>query len=233
VEQWIQSTLAADQLGLAVIPAAFLFGVLGSVSSCCSLPVIGVVVGYAGTLSGQREHREILLVGLAVMIGTILSLAALGAVFGFIGGVVGATMGRYWRVTAGLLMVVFGLFSMDLLHFRAPRLGHARPSGGRTVAGALLYGFALGGGTTACSFGCNPLLPMALGAAVVQGATFLGAVMLAVFAIGYSLPLAAGLVGIGFGLGRLGRAARRVIPAVRVAGGLLMLGVGFFMLARP
>jgi len=72
---------------------------------------------------------------------------------------------------------------------------------------------------------------MAIGAAVLKGATLLGAVMLAVFAIGYSLPLALGLVGIGFGLAGLGRIAARIMPAARIAGGALMVVVGFYLLA--
>jgi cytochrome c biogenesis protein CcdA len=96
--------------------------------------------------------------------------------------------------------------------------------------GALAYRLALGGGTTACAFGCNPLIPVAMGAAVLQGKTVLGALMLGTFALGYSLPLAAGVIGIGFGVGSLGRIAQRIMPVARVAGGLSLLVVGFYLL---
>jgi len=46
----------------------------------------------------------------------------------------------------------------------------------------------------------------------------------------YSLPLAAGLVGIGLGIGRLGRIAERVMPVARIGGGAMMLVVGFYLL---
>jgi cytochrome c biogenesis protein CcdA len=72
---------------------------------------------------------------------------------------------------------------------------------------------------------------MAIGAAVLKGATVVGAVMLTVFAIGYSLPLALGLVGIGFGLAGLSRIAARIMPAARITGGALMVVVGFYLLA--
>lgn len=94
-----------------------------------------------------------------------------------------------------------------------------------------MYGLAIGGATTACSVGCNPLLPMALGAAVLNGATLLGAAILAFFAIGYSMPLAAGLVGIGLGVGQIGRLATRVVPVARIGGGVVLIGVGFYLLA--
>ena len=231
MEQWIRHTLSADQAGLAVLPAAFLFGMLGSVSSCCTLPVIGAVAGYAGGLGERRKRRELLLVGVFFSLGTILSLAALGAVAGFVGNVAGASLGKYWRVASGLMMVLFGLVAVGLLQLRAPRPNFGSPVMNRGIVGALVYGLALGGATTACSFGCNPLLPMAMGAAVLNGATVLGAAMLAVFAVGYSLPLAAGLVGLGFGVNRLGRIAERLMPTARIGGGALMIVIGFYLLA--
>jgi len=232
MEQWIQHTLRADHFSLAVLPAAFLFGVLGSVTSCCTLPVIGAVAGYAGSLGEKRSHRELLLVGALFLLGTILSLATLGAAAGFVGRVAGASLGKYWRFAAGLMMVAFGLVSVGLLPVNVRRPSLERQARRRGVAGALLYGLALGGATTACSFGCNPLLPMAMGAAVLKGATILGAAILAAFAVGYGLPLAAGLVGIGFGVGQLGRVARLVIPAARVGGGAILLVVGFYLLGN-
>ncbi len=230
MEEWIRQTISADQAAVAVLPAAFLLGLLGSVASCCTLPVIGAVAGYAGTLGGRRSRRELLLVGAFFAVGTILSLAALGAVAGFIGQAAGASLGRYWRFLAGLITVLFGLIAAGLLQLRLPKLdlsGHAENQG---VTGALVYGIALGGGTTACAFCCNPLLPMAMGAAVLKGATLMGAAMLGVFALGYSLPLAAGLVGIGFGIHRLGSIARRVLPVARIGGGVVMVAVGFYLL---
>lgn len=231
MEQWIQHTLAADNVGIAALPAAFLFGVLGSVTSCCTLPVIGAVAGYAGGLGERRRRRELFFVGVFFSLGTILSLAILGAVAGFVGQAAGASLGKYWRFAAGLLLVLFGLIAVGLLQLRVPRLNLKSRAESRGIVGALGYGLALGGATTACSFGCNPLLPVAMGAAVLQGATALGAVMLAVFAVGYSLPLAVGLVGVGFGVGRLGRLTKWMIPAARIGGGMVMIGVGFFLLA--
>jgi len=232
VEQWIQHTLSSEQMGIAVLPAAFLFGILGSLSSCCTLPVIGAVAGYASGLGEQRSRREILLVGLFFLLGTILSLAALGAVAGFVGHVAGASLGKYWRFVAGLMMVLFGLIAVGLLEFRIPKLNFGARANRRGSASALVYGLALGGATTACSFGCNPLLPVAMGAAVMKGATLLGAAMVAVFALGYSLPLAGALVGIGYGVGQLGRVAERVIPAARIGGGTLLIVIGFYLLAK-
>ena len=145
MQEWIRQILSADQAGLAVLPAAFLFGVPGPVSACCTLPVIGAVAGYAGGFGERRSRRQ----------------------------VAGASLERYWRFAAGLMMVLFGLIAVGLLQLRIPKLNLAGRAEGRGVGGALVYGLALG----------------------------------------YSLPLAAGLVGSGLGIGRLGSVAARVLEA--------------------
>jgi len=55
VEHWIREALAAGALSPAILPAAFMLGILGAFSSCCTLPALGAVVGYAGTLGKERE----------------------------------------------------------------------------------------------------------------------------------------------------------------------------------
>lgn len=257
MQQWIQHSLSADLHGFAVLPAAFLLGLLGAVSSCCTLPVLGAVAGYAGTIGGRPGRRRLILIGVSLMIGTALSLAVVGAVTGFVGQLAGATLGRYWRFVGGLVMVLFGLSTLRLLNVRVPKIeigkrvsgggvtpaGEGTDSAGRTAshggmaltggaASAVVYGLAVGGATTACSVCCSPVLPVAMGAVALKGAPILGAAMLAVFALGFSLPLAAGMVGLGFGLDRLGAAARRIMPVVQVGFGLMLIGVGFYLLAK-
>jgi cytochrome c-type biogenesis protein len=218
-------------LGPAVLPAAFLFGLLGAATSCCTVPVIGAVTGYAGSLGGQRDRRSLLLVAVFFMVGTILALAALGAVTGLLGRLAGAALGRYWRASAGLVMVLFGLAAMRLVPFSVPKFAIAKRSSGRGAAGAMVFGLAVGGATTACTLGCNPLLPVAVGTALLKGSPLLGAAILASFAIGYSLPLVAALVGIGLGLGWLSRVTQRALPALQIGVGVLMAGIGFYLLA--
>ncbi len=233
MQQWIHQSLSADLQGFAVLPAAFLLGLIGAVGSCCTLPVIGAVVGYAGTVGGRLSRRRLLLIGLSLMVGTTLSLAVVGAVTGFLGHVAGTALGKYWRFVGGLLMVVFGLSALRLLNVRFPKIEVGnRVLGGGGPAGAAVYGLAVGGATTACSVCCNPLLPAAVGAAALRGAPVLGAAMLGAFALGYSLPLATGMIGIGFGLGRLSTVAQRIMPLVQAGFGLLLIGVGFYLLAK-
>jgi cytochrome c biogenesis protein CcdA len=231
VEHWIQQMLSSGTLSPAFLPAAFALGLLGALASCCTLPVLGAVAGYAATLGRQPDRRRLLLVGLCFMAGTVLSLAAIGAVTGLVGQAAGASLGRYWQLFAGLVIVLFGLTSLGILRFKTPKVDPGRWGLGSGPAGAIVFGLAVGGATTACSLCCNPLLPLAVGATVVGGAPLMGGLTLAVFALGYSVPLAAGLVGIGFGMARLAGAAQRMTAVVSAVIGILLIALGFFMLA--
>ncbi|MCX5752308.1 MAG: sulfite exporter TauE/SafE family protein [Candidatus Krumholzibacteria bacterium] len=231
MEEWIQQALSADRLGIISLSAAFLLGILGALSSCCTLPVIGAVAGYAGTLGERLGRRRLMLIVIFFTIGIALSLAGLGIVTGLLGQAAGASAGKYWRFAAGLMLVVFGLANLRLLRFKAPSGNPDRRALGESAGGAMVYGLAIGGGTAACSVACNPLLPMAVGAAVLKGTPVMGAALLAVFGLGFSLPLVAGLVGVGLGLNRLGTVAQRAMPAMRVGVGALLIAVGFYLLA--
>lgn len=230
MQEWILQVLETPTLDVTVLVAAFLLGMAGAVGSCCGLPVLAAIAGYSGTESAHRDRRSIWLSGGFFMIGTIVALAGLGAITGFVSQTVGSAMGVYWKIFAGLVMIIFGLISLDLLPFSLPSFGSgaALHSGGPTKA--IVYGLALGGGTTACSVGCNPVLPVVLGVVTLQGQTWWGAVILGAFAFGYSLPLSAGLVGLGFGVGKLTSVVQKFAPAIKYGGGILLIGVGFYLL---
>jgi len=228
---WIEHLLAADAVSVAIFPAVFLLGLLGAVSSCCSLPVLGAVAGYAGARGAAQGRHEVFWVAGAFMAGTMVSLAALGALTGFASQMAGSALGTWWRFAAGLLLVGFGLASFGLVPLRLPQFRVGSRTLGHGVLSAIVYGLVVGGASTACSVGCNPLLGMVVGAAALRGATGMGALIFAVFALGFSLPLAAGLVGIGLGLGRISQVTTRLLPAIRIAAGVLLLGVGFYLLA--
>jgi cytochrome c-type biogenesis protein len=231
VDAWLQHALSPEGLGLAALPAALLLGVLGALTSCCTLPVLGAVAGYAGSLAERPSRRDLLIIGGAFMLGTVVALGALGAVASFAGQAASQTLGRAWHFAAGLILVLFGLAALRLLPFALPSIDARAWSPRRGAAGAALYGLAVGGATTTCSLSCNPLLPAAVAAAAGQGSALLGASLLAVFALGYSLPLALALVGLGFGLGRLGNKVKRALPTLRVLVGVALIGLGFYLLA--
>jgi cytochrome c biogenesis protein CcdA len=230
MQEWITQTLQSPTLGPTVLAAALLLGLIGAVTSCCNWAVIAAVAGYSGMESEKRNRRDILIGGLFFMLGAFVSLAILGALTGLISQTVGAVLGVYWKLFAGLLMIFFGLASLQLLPFRLPRLGSARGTMPRGTIKAMVFGFVVGGGITACSVACNPVLFVALGMATLKGQTAWGAAVMAAFAVGYSLPLGAAVVGLGFGLGKLASLTNKFASAVKLVAGILLIGVGFYLL---
>ena len=162
------------------------------------------------------------------MLGTIAALAVLGAVAGFVSQVAGSTLGRYWKVFAGLAAILFGLAALNLVPFRLPTVGSTHRTQPRGLFGAAVFGLVVGGSATACSVVSNPLLAVPLGIAALQGHTLWGAAILAAFAIGFSVPLTAILLGLTLGKATL--KAKKAVTAVRIVGGAMLIAVGFYFL---
>lgn len=232
MQEWITQTLESPSVSAAVLAAAFLLGLLGCVTSACNLAVLGAIAGYSGSMSGEKKRRHLLLAGLFFLLGTMIAMAVLGAVTGFVSQTIGATLGSYWKIFAGLLMVLLGLVTLGVFPFKLPKISAPSESIPTGAAKAIVYGLLIGGATTACSAGCSPVLPVVLGVVTLQGRTAWGAVVLAVFAVGYSLPIAAAFVGLSAGLDKFASATRRVSQGVKVLGGVLLAGVGFYLLLK-
>ncbi len=230
MEEWIKVSLGTPTFSWSVLSAAIFLGFLGSVSSCCNLTVLAALIGYSGIEHERKMSINILLAGLSFMFGTIMALAILGGVTGFVSAAMGAALSSYWKIFAGAVMVFFGTVSLNLLPFRLPGI---LPKSGvvpAEPAKALLYGFAIGGGTTICSVSCNPILPTALGMAVLGGHTLRGAAILGCFAFGYSLPLAIGMMGLSFAVTKLSAAINKYSLVIKTLAGVVLLGVGFYLL---
>jgi cytochrome c biogenesis protein CcdA len=229
--EWSAEILKSSPFSIAVFPAAFLLGIVGSMTSCCNLPVLGAIAGYSGTVRHDTDRRALLVAGLFFMIGTIGAFAALGAVSGFVGQVAGASLGMYWKLIAGFISVLFGLVTLGLLPFDLTRLVFTGKAWHMRSSGATIYGLAVGGGAAACSVCCNPVLPIALAVTTLQGHTVWGAAILTVFSFGYSLPIAGVLVGMGLGVRRLSLAVQKVNPIIQKIAGVLLIVLGFYLLA--
>jgi cytochrome c biogenesis protein CcdA len=63
---------------------------------------------------------------------------------------------------------------------------------------------------------------------MLKGQPGWGALILAVFAIGYSLPMVAVILGVG--IGKLSVISNKIAGPIRIASGILMIGAGFWLL---
>ena len=229
--KWVTDTLQAASMGPAAVPLAFLLGLVSAVASaCCTLPAMGMLVAYSGTRE-DVNRRSAFTSAVWFLVGTTLALLILGFVAGLVGQTAQAFLGRYWRIFAGAVAVLFGLATLKLLPFKLPsrarREGSPSASGGKM--GAALGGLFLGGGVAACSLPCNPGIFIVIGASVLMGKILWGMVLMAAFAIGFSLPLAAILFGVSFG--KASRKVQKADAAIRAVAGVLLGGAGLYLLA--
>jgi len=172
---------------------AFLAGVVSFLSPCV-LPLIPGYVSMVSKLSfkelteGSREERlgKILLPSVFFVLGFSVVFVALGASASFIG-----TFLKQNRLlllkTSGVIIIIFGLFSMDLL--KIPQLHRDRrinlPESNLGVIGTFLLGVAFGFGWTPC---VGPILASILLYASTAEAAGKGAALLFVYSVGLGIP---------------------------------------------
>ena len=228
MQEWIERVLQAPELGIVALPAALLLGALAAVSSGCNLAILTAVAGY-GASREDLERRLILLTCVFFMLGTVVSLAALGALAGYLGQAA-AGIGNYGQLFAGFITIFFGLAALKLLPFRLPELTvlkGRRPAG---MIGAAFFGLAIGASSTTCTMACcAPVLPVVLGLVALRGQAGWGATILVVFAVGYSVPMV--LAMLGASVGRLAGAALKAAKPIRTVAGLVLIAAGFWLLA--
>lgn len=226
--QYVTNTLqeiSSEPLGLLF--ALILGTVSAATSACCTIPALGILVGYSGTKSNDTRKAAVKS-ALFFTLGTIISLMIIGGIAGFVGQVAQNSLGRYWKVFAGIVAVVLGLAALNLLPFK---LSFGKFEGIKNKfgkSGAVLAGLVLGGIVAASSLPCNPGIFIVIGAAILQGNVIWAVLMLAMFAIGFSIPLGAVLLGVS--LSKVSLAAKGADTAIRWATGLILIIAGFYFL---
>ena len=223
---------AFKQSGAApiAVPLAFLLGLLSAIASaCCTLPVLSIVVGYAGTRWDRSTRAKWLAAGVFIL-GAALALVILGVVAAAIGQVAQSTLGRYWKLFAGILAIVLGLGALSLLPFNPFGSGGGlrMESAKGGLLGALAFGLVGGGAVSVCSLACNPGIFIILGAAMLQGFTLWMAGILMAYALGFSLPLGALMLGVSFATTAVKFKGMETV--VRRVAGVVLIGVGFHFL---
>jgi len=217
--------VSSEPLGLVF---ALILGVVSATTSaCCTLPALGLIVGYSGAQASD-SRKAVVKSALFFTLGIIVALMILGAVSGFVGQVAQNVLGRYWKVFAGVVAIFLGLASLKLLPFNLSlgNMDSTRKGLGRL--GSVLAGLILGGIVAVCSLPCNPGIFIVLGAAVLQGAILWASLLLGMFAIGFAIPLGAVILGVS--LGKVSLAAKGMDTAIRWIAGVVLIGVGFYLL---
>lgn len=216
---------ASGPLGL---PFSFALGLVSAAAStCCTLPALGVLVGYSGGRA-DTSRKAAFKTAVFFVLGTIISLMIIGGIAGFAGHVSQGVLGRYWKLFAGVAAIMFGLATLKLLPFNLSFGSKDKAMSGSFKYGTLIAGFLIGGVIAVTSLPCNPGIFIVLGAAVLQGQVIWAIGLLSMFAVGFSLPLGAVLLGVS--LGKTTAFAARADAAIRWASGVILLVVGFYLL---
>jgi len=216
---------ASEPLGLFF---ALLLGIVSAATSaCCTLPALGILIGYSGA---REEKNRRAAVGSVVffIIGTILSLMIIGGIAGYVGQTAQTSLGGYWKLFAGIVAIVFGLATLKLLPFNLSLGGSDKTISRSRKLGPAAAGLFMGGGVAASSLPCNPGIFIVLGATVLQGQVIWAILLLASFAIGFSLPLGAVLLGVS--LGKTALLTKKADVAIRWVSGCILMIAGFYLL---
>lgn len=216
----------------AAQPAGLIFALLlglvsAATSACCTLPTLGILLGYSGA---RQERNRQAAVGSVLFFsaGTILALMIIGTIAGLVGQTAQISLGGYWQPFAAIVAIILGLATLQMLPFSFPASNRKKTMTRYEKLGPAAAGLLMGGGVAVSSLPCNPGIFIVLGAAVLQGQVIWATLLLAMFALGFTLPL--GLVLLGISLGKTSLLSKNADSVVRWISGSILLLAGFYLL---
>lgn len=230
LQQWTNGVIESQLNSPLFFIAILVLGLVAAVGSVCNVGVLAAVTSYAGSETSSKNKASHLKTGLSFLLGNIISLSLVGALTGLISASIGQIVGQYWTIIAGILIVYLGLMSLDMLPFNLKIGLNASAKVSKLANKSFLFGLLLGGFATACSVGCSPIFPIILGTSYLQGSLFLSWFTLFVFAIGYSIPLGALLIGIGFGFNKFSNKLLKNKKIISQISGVTLVVLGFGLL---
>jgi cytochrome c biogenesis protein CcdA len=230
MQEWINLVLSSEQAGIIVLAAVFLLGVVSVFTCACNFAVLGAVAGYTGTVGATGKTKKVVVSSLFFLLGTIIALSAVGCLIGYAAEFVSASMGNYWKIGAGIIAIFFGVYTLDILPFKIPGISPNFQSKRSGIAGAMIFGFVMGGAVSLGSLCCNPIFPIVLGASFLKGSTLWGVAMLFFYSLGYGATLAAGMLGVGLGIGKISNLLSKFAVVIKYAGGITLIVLGFYLI---
>ncbi len=220
-------------MDFALIPAAFIAGLLMFLAPC-TLPIVPGYLAFiagAGEGKGERQRRRIVTNAIAFVLGFSVIFIALGASAGFLGSFIGPWRPLFSQI-AGVIIILFGLTMLGVLrlpvvsqefHIRVPkflRLGRWESS---ALIGVL---FALG--WSPC---IGPILGTILFLASGSATALEGAFLLGVFSLGLGLPFILTALVMQSGQNMFGQWAT-TSKILSIVGGILLVLIGMLMLTN-
>ena len=216
---------------------AFVAGLLTFLSPCL-LPLIPSFIAYItgisfGDLKSEKKKGE---VRKSTIIHSLLFIAGFSMVFillGLTATALGRALFQYQdiiRMVGGVLIIIFGLFLTGIvkLNFLIPEHHLHLKVKGATYFGSFLVGVTFAAGWTPCA---GPILGSILVLAGTQSSMVHGAALLVVFSLGIAIPFFLTGLLINTFLEYFNK-FKKVIGAIQVGGGVLLIIVGILMLTN-
>ena len=212
-----------EKITFLTYPITIFLGFLaGMTAITCCLPLVPAIAGFVVGQEGDRKRR--ILVPFFMMLGSIVTLVALGVMASLAGLTLQKSLGRYWAYLIGSVCIIVGLFVLGVIkiptNIKIPQMKK------KGFIAPFAFGLVLGGVMGFGSACCLPVLPVVLTYAAIQGRPVHGALILGTFAIGQSIPLFA----IGLFSSLLSKLAARWSVYVRRIAGVLLLGAGIYFI---
>ena len=204
-------------------PVTMFLGFLAGVTAItCYLPLVPAVAGFVVGQGTNRKRR--IVIPFFIMLGSIVTLVALGVVVSLAGLTLQKSLGRYWAYFIGSVCIIVGLFVLGAIKIptkiKVPKIKQ------KGFIGPFAFGMVLGGVMGFGSACCLPALPIVLTYAAIQGRPVHAALILGTFAVGQSIPLFA----IGLFSNLLSKLVGRWSVYVRRIAGVLLLGAGIYFI---
>ena len=202
----------------------FLGFMSGMAALTCLFPLVPAIAGFIGIQDLSR--KRLFTVPFFIMLGSIAILVILGVLASFVGLALQKSLGKYWVYFIGVVCIIVGLFVLGVIkvptNIEIPKIKQ------KGFIGSFLFGMCVGGVIGIGSSCCFPALPVVLTYAAIQGRPIHGALIMASFAIGQSIPLFA----IGLFSNVLGKFTGRWSVLVRRIAGILLLCSGVYFIWR-
>ena len=223
-------TISLQQFGTEPIGLLFalLLGMFSTLtSSCCALPTLGVMLGYSGSQEKSSKNISILM-AVFFTLGTFFSLMIIGFIGITIGHYATDSLGKYWKIFAGIMLIFFGLFILKLLPFNLPihKLNKLNNYFGQTSV--ILMGFILGAIISITALCCMPALFVMMGLAIAQHKIIHATLLLMMFAIGFSVPL--GTLVFGVSLFKNLLISQKVVKYINYITAAILFIVGYYFI---
>ena len=182
--------LALNEPSLLGIGLGFITGFIFSFNPV-AIAAIPVALAY---VTKAHETKRAFRLGSAFIAGLITTHIVLGVAASLGGEWVQDVMGRWWGLILGPILIVLGLIWPGWLKLRMPWLsfrGHMVSGMGGAFLLAIPFSVAI------CPF-CTPALVVMLTAAAGIGSVPFGIALLGAFALGRSVPIILGALGVGW-----------------------------------